>query len=428
MSDIRFSNVIAEPFYPIHRSVKENSDLSEVWCKGGRGSTKSSFISLEIMFQLMKDQTGKSHAVAFRRYDNELRDSVLGQFEWAAEKLGCYDKWRFMTSPMRAIYNPTGQKIYCKGADNPKKVKSINPGKGYIKYMWFEEVDQFGGMEDIRNITQSMFRGEHSGRVSFFSYNPPKSSRSWVNQEVTIPKAGRIIHHSDYTQVPREWLGQRFIADAEHIRRINESAYRHEYLGEETGTGLEVFTNVTVREISKEERESFDNIRQGLDFGYAVDPVCFLRMNYNRKKRTLHIFNEVSGIGYSNRVLADKLNKEWKREQTVADSAEPKSISELRDDYGCKIKGAKKGKGSIEHGIKWLADLEEIIIDPITCPLAAKEYVNYSLEQTRDGQVISRYPDKENHAIDTSRYALEDDMKTESNARVADFSASAIGV
>jgi len=102
---------------------------------------------------------------------------------------------------------------------------------------------------------------------------------------------------------------------------------------------------------------------------------------------------------------------------TIADSAEPKSIAELKS-WGMKIKGAKKGPGSVEFGIKFLQDLEAIIIDPERCPLAAREFINYSLEADRNGIVKSQFPDKDNHSIDACRYGLEDDMKSGSGLSV----------
>ncbi len=405
MTEIRLSELIAPSFFRLHKEIKAEK-YDEIWLKGGRGSTKSTFTSIQILLGLLKDP--EANAVVTRRYQNELRDTVYGQFEWTIAKMGMGDYFKFQVAPMQIVYVPTGQKIVFKAADNPLKMKSINLGRGYIKYAWFEEVDQFASMDEIRNILQSLFRGENKKRISFYSFNPPKSGRSWVNQEAKIPKTGRRVHHSTYLDVPPEWLGQRFLADAEHLKKTNETAYRHEYLGEEVGTGLEVFTNVTLREISKEEIQRFDRIRQGLDFGYAVDPLCFERMHYDRTRRRLYLFAEISGLNLFNRQF-------WKKAQrfndvlTVADSAEPKSIDELRS-FGMRIKGAKKGPGSVEFGIKFLQGLEQIIIDPERCPRAAKEFINYALEVDRQGEVKSRFPDKDNHSIDAVRYALEDDM------------------
>lgn len=402
---MNLKDAIAPDFYALHNALKKEK-YGEVWCKGGRGSTKSSFLSLEIIQGIIKHKG--SNALVCRRYDNELRDSVFGQLRWAASKLEVDHLFRFMVSPMQAIFIPTGQMILFKGADNPLKLKSINLGHGYIKYAWFEEVDQFSGYEEVRNILQSLFRGENHKRIAMFSFNPPRSGRSWVNKEVKIEKEGRSIHHSDYRNINPEWLGERFITDAEHLGKTNENAYRHEYLGEEVGTGLEIFNNIEIRAIQDEEIKIFDRIRQGLDFGYAIDPAVFEKMHYDAKKRRLYIFREEAGIGLSNRVLASKLTSEEKRENTMADSSEPKSIDEMKLDYGLRIRGVKKGAGSVENGVNWLADLEKIVIDSMRCPLAAKEFVNYSLEINRAGDVVSKYPDKDNHAIDSVRYACED--------------------
>lgn len=401
---VSLRQLIAPSFYELHHDLKAER-YDEYWLKGGRGSTKSTFASIEILLGMLRDP--QANAVVFRRYQNELRDTVFGQFEWSAAKMGIAHLLKFQVSPMQIVL-PTGQKILFKGADNPRKLRSINLGRGYIKYAWFEEADQFGGMPEIRNILQSLFRGEDRRRVVFFTYNPPRSARSWVNQEARTPKQGRRVHHSTYLTVPKEWLGSRFIADAEHLKATNEMAYRHEYLGEEVGTGLEVFTNVVLEPIGDEQIRSFDHIRQGLDFGYAVDPLCFERMHYDRTRRRLYIFAEISGINLFNREFWEKA-RIYNDVETIADSAEPKSIDELRS-YGMRVRGARKGPGSVEYGIKFLQGLEQIVIDPVRCPRAAKEFVNYSLEVGRDGEVKSRFPDKDNHSIDAVRYALEDDM------------------
>jgi phage terminase large subunit len=227
-----------------------------------------------------------------------------------------------------------------------------------------------------------------------------------------IPKAGRVIHTSDSYGVPVEWLGERFIRDRELLKQRDELAWRHEYKGEPVGTGTEVFTNVELRELSDGEVAALGNIRQGLDWGYANDPVAFVRCSFDRKRQTLTIFDERGGIGISNRALDSLIPTAWKSIETRPDSSEPKSIDEMKDEFGWKVRGATKGPGSVERGIKWLAGLK-IIIDPVRCPHSAKEFVNYALDRDRSGQVISRYPDRDNHWIDATKYACEDDMLPE---------------
>lgn len=418
--NVKLTDLIAPSFYNVHHALKTD-ELIELWLKGGRGSTKSTFVSIKILLGMLLDPL--ANTIVFRRYQNELRDTVFGQFEWSAIKLGISHLFKFQVSPMQIVNLQTGQKIIFKAADNPRKIKSVNFGKGYIKYAWFEEVDQFASYDEIRNILQSLFRGENHKRISFFTFNPPRSSRSWVNAEVKINKAGRLVHHSDYRTVPREWLGDIFITEAEHIATVNPTAYQHEYLGEEVGTGLEVFTNITLREITNSEMAIFDNIRQGIDFGYAIDPVVFGKMHYDSTRKRLYILKEFSGINVSNRKLYENIKEDSKR-LTIADSAEPKSIAEL-EEYGMKITGAKKGPDSIEYGIKFLQDLEEIVIDSQRCPRASKEFINYSLEVDRNGEVKAKFPDKDNHVIDMCRYALENDME---NRKLKTMSKSALGI
>ncbi|QTL96549.1 PBSX family phage terminase large subunit [Iocasia frigidifontis] len=405
----RLSELLAPSFYSLHVDIKKNRH-SEYWLKGGRGSTKSSFAALEIILGMMRDADNGQHtnAVALRKVKDTLHESVFEQLAWAIEKLNVSHLWDIPKSKLELTYVPTGQKILFRGADKPKKIKSIKVKKGYIKYVWYEELDEFYGMEELRIINQSLMRGGDYF-VVFYTYNPPKSGRSWVNQEAKVPKDGRRVHHSDYRSVPKEWLGKVFIAEAEHLKKTNFDAYRHEYLGEETGTGLEIFTNVTLRPIEIVEIKAFDKIHQGLDFGYAADPVCFEKIHYDKTRKKLYVYYEHSGINISNRKLFNNV-KEHKSIMTVADSAEPKSIAELKS-YGMRIKGAKKGPDSVDYGIKYLSsEVEEIIIDNVKCPRAAKEFINYALETDKNGEVKSAYPDKDNHSIDAIRYSLEDVM------------------
>jgi PBSX family phage terminase large subunit len=404
------SQCIGPSFYELHKAFKEEK-YTEYWLRGGRGSTKSSFLSIEVVLSVINDP--EANVVIFRRYENEIRDTVFGQLQWAVAKLGVDHLFKVNVSPFKLTYEPTGQMILFKGADNPKKLKSIKLAKGYLKIGWWEECDQFSGMDEIRNIQQSIFRGTQKKQIALFSYNPPKSARSWVNEESKIQKPGRIVHYSDYRDVPKDWLGDTFLANAEHLKETNEEAYKHEYLGEETGTGLEVFNNVTLRKISKKEISQFDHRFQGLDFGYAADPLCFLAGHFDAKKRRLYLYREISGIGIKNSQLAQMLTDEERADVTMADSAEPKSVDELREEHKVNVVPVDKYPGSVEHGIKYMQDLEQIVIDPERCPLAATEFINYALNTDRYGEVISKYPDKGNHSIDAARYLLAQQIKAD---------------
>ena len=112
----------------------------------------------------------------------------------------------------------------------------------------------------------------------------------------------------------------------------------------------------------------------------------------------------------SNKRAAEILLKKCGRRRIVADSAEPKSIVEMRG-YGLNMTGAVKGPDSVEYGIKWLQDRAHIYIDKERCPNTYKEFVSYEYETNKQGEFISAYPDKNNHAIDATRYALNDEIR-----------------
>ncbi len=402
----KLSEIVAPSFFALHGDIK-NETYTHYWLKGGRGSTKSSFISIEIILGIMKNPG--TNAVVIRKVAANLKDSVYEQLIWAIDKLEVSELWTAKLSPLELVYNQTGQKILFRGADKPKKLKSTKVSKGYIRYIWYEECDEFVGMQEIRTINQSLMRGGSKFDV-FYSYNPPKSQRNWVNQEVLIESPDKRVHESTYLDVPSEWLGDAFLVEAEHLKKTNELAYRHEYLGVAVGTGGEVFTNVVIRRISDEEIAVFDKIKRGIDFGYAIDPFVYVVCHYDKKHKTLYIFDEIYKVGLSNERAAGMIKEKGDYSQIiVADSAEPKSIAEMRR-YGLRITGAKKGPDSVEFGIKFLQSLEAIVIDSRRCSETAREFLNYELEPDGNDGFKDQYPDKDNHTIDAVRYAMEDEI------------------
>ena len=404
------SSVIAPSFLPVHKDIKQGKH-THYWLPGGRGSTKSSFVGIEIPLGIMRDANKgfMTHCVVLRRYSVTLRESVYSQILWGINALGVSELWDCRVSPLAIIYKPTGQKILSRGADDEMKVKSIKFKNGYIKYAWYEEVNEFEGEEKIRSINQSLMRGG-SNFTFFYTFNPPRSVKNWCNQYVSIDRPDALVHHSDYRTVPPEWLGEQFITEAEHLKAVKPESYRHEYLGEVTGTGGEVFDNVTTRPITDEEIARFDNLRRGIDWGYATDPFAYNACHYDKTRRRLYIFYEIDKVRLSNREAARLVKEEAKASRITCDSAEPKSIDECKG-YGLRVVGAKKGPDSVEYGIKWLQDLEEIIIDSTRCPETAREFSSYELDRDREGNFKAGFPDHDNHHIDAVRYACEDDMK-----------------
>ena len=403
---VELSDLIAPSFYDLHWDLKEERH-THYKLKGGRGSTKSSFISVEMINGIMEDP--HANGVCFRKVGNTLQESVYEQLLWAIDELHVNHLWHASKTPLRIIYKPTGQRIVFRGMDDPNKAKSIKVRKGYFKYIWLEERAEMDGEEDERKVLQSLMRGGEKF-VVFYSWNPPKSINSWVNQDVLTPRDDTIVHSSDYRSVPREWLGEQFLIEAEHLKKVKPQAYEHEYLGIAIGTGGQVFDNVTIRKITDEEISRFDKNHHGLDFGYAADPLAYIKSHYDKTRRRLFIFGEIYQVNLSNAKAVDKIKKMNPLNQgVIADSEDPRTINEFYE-LGLNVYGAKKGPGSVQHGIKWLQDLEEIVIDPFRCPNAKREFTGYELEKDKNGNFKGSYPDKDNHTIDAVRYSLENEM------------------
>jgi PBSX family phage terminase large subunit len=410
---------IPRSFVDVYRDIEDRKHF-EYWFEGGRGSDKSSMWS-EIVAELLENNP-RMCALLIRKVGNTLKDSVYSQMQWGIDKLSetypsIIKHWKATKSPLEIVNENTGQVIYFRGADDPVKIKSIKPPKDkYIGIVVYEEFDQMNGMNEVGTIDRSVIRGGEDFIV-FRVYNTPTSSQHFVNKEKRIPKADRFIHRSTYLDVPKEWLGQKFFDEAEYMKSVNEKQYRNIYLGEETGTGGNVFENIDLREITEEEINNFDYIYQGIDFGWFPDPLAWTKMCYNPSQKTLYIFDEFVINKMSNEDVWNYLkeNKGVKEDDLItADSAEPKSIGDFKS-YGAFIRSAEKGPGSVDYSMKWLASLTKIVIDPNRCPKSAEEFSTYEYEQDKDGNYISGYVDANNHCIDSCRYALNSVWKKKGN-------------
>lgn len=404
MKQIRMSELLAPVFAPVHTDIRRGGH-AEYWLYGGRGSGKSSFVSIEIVLGMMKDP--QANALVVRRVAKTLRQSVYEQLCWAIDRLGVDHLWARRLSPMELIYRPTGQRILFIGADDPQKSKGIKVSRGNFKFLWFEELAEFDGMGAVNTITASAVRGDAA--VTFYTYNPPESIANWVNEEALCIHEGRLSHKSSYLDIPPKWLGASFLSKADIMRRTNERAYRHMYLGEVTGTGGQVFENLELRPIPEGEISRLGAFYDGLDFGYYPDPTHWVRVSYDPFRLTVYVVDELRRYRTTDREFARLLME--RRDVTasteiICDSASEKPLAELRSEGLRSVVGAMKGRGSVETGIRWLRMRARIVIDPARAPETAKEFAQYEFVKLKNGSFTESYPDRDNHAIDAVRYAL----------------------
>lgn len=423
---VKISDILSEQFKGFWIASKKKEHLRYV-LKGGRGSGKSFHIPIRILLDVMEYPVS---ALGVRKVQNTILKSQFANFKGAANVLGVRHLFKFTDSRLEITYLPRGNKIYFAGADDPDKIKSIMDADFPLAIMWVEELAEFKNEEDIQTIENSILRKELEGKIHsqaerrkeaypfdysfYYSYNPPKRRQAWVNKKYNSAAidANTYVHHSTYLGNP--FLSKKFIEEADNVKRKNERKYRWIYLGEAIGSGVVPFDNLRLESIPDEIYATFDNMRSAVDFGYATDPLAFVRWHYDKKKNGIYAVDEIYGQKISNREFAKKIHsKGYQSDEIIADSAEPKSIAELKHDHGIKrIKGAKKGPDSVEYGEEWLDDLDFIWIDYERTPNIAREFENIDYQVDRNGDPKPRLEDKDNHTIDATRYAFNDDMKS----------------
>jgi phage terminase large subunit len=419
-SNTLFAKKYNKPFRWIMKHEKERYTFP-----GGRASCKSSFISLIIVMLIVMNP--RYNALIIRKTAKTLRRSVFEQIVWAIDVLGLRSRFKIPKSQTAALpitytrKDGTTQQIIFAGCDDPEKLKSLKIAQGYFAILWVEEKTEFNPAE-LQHVKISALRGGDTFYI-FESYNPPSAARHWCNREANTHDPNRMIIHTTYEDVPREWLGDAILHDIEQTKKNNPKAYENIYLGIATGTGRNIFENITLREITDEEIATFDYVYNGIDWGYYPDPFAWGRMSYDAAHAILYIYDELYLYKHGN-IQASNALREYLEAQCLdengkprfnvmtdrieADSAEPKSVNDFYK-WGWNIRGAIKGAHSPEAGYKWLQGLTAIVIDPERCPKMADEFTLYEHEiDKRTGEIMTGYPQGQpDHGMALTRYATE---------------------
>lgn len=411
----------AEVYYPLHLDVLDH-EYTYFWLKGGRGSAKSSVAAIEIIFGIMNDPD--ANALVTRKVGNTIRTSVYEHLKWAINILGVEHLWEYSKSLLEFTYTPTGQKILCKGADEPEKLKSIKLSKGYFKFVWFEELAEYHNAKEIRNILQSVLRGGDR-YIVFMTYNPPDDEHNWVNIEATKPNPDRKVLHTTYLDVPPEWNGSQFIQDAEILKANDYEAYRHEYLGEVVGNAEKLVMSGKWRIGNYEEfkniekAEELDGPLYGADWGFSTDPNVLTRIfidwdatywNEKLQKEVARPVIYVADAKYGYKTETDDLPElfdcvpDARNHVIRADSARPETISYMKRHNYPKMKGVKKWPGCVEDSIPYMRQFEWVFHPDLE--EAITEAKNWSYKVNKAGDILAKLEDGYDHFWDAVRYAL----------------------
>lgn len=395
--------------------------------KGGRGSKKSTTASFWYPYFMMKfyhKYNIKAHTLVIRRYYNTHRDSTFAQLKWAINRLGVSHLWKATKSPLELTYIPSGQKIMFRGLDDPQSITSITVEDGYLCWVWWEEAFQCTNEDDFNKVDMSI-RGEVPAplfKQHTMTFNP-WSDKIWIKARFfdKVSRTTGLNPEGDILAITKNYDCNEFLGDDdrqifERMRLENPRRYSIEGLGNwGIAEGL-VYENWEEREFDAEEMkrtlDRFDNPKyrqlHGIDFGYTNDPTAFIALLADEQKRELYIYDEVYKTHMKNKDIFNVLDyKGFTKARICADSADPKTIDELKDLGLYRMFGAKKVKGSVKAGIQKLQDYK-IYVHP-RCVNTIVEFSNYVWATDKDtGKPTTDPADEYNHLMDALRYATEE--------------------
>ncbi|MEK4219971.1 PBSX family phage terminase large subunit [Bacillus sp. FSL L8-0222] len=374
--------------------------------KGGRGSKKSTTTALNIIYRMM--QFPQANTLVVRKVFKDHKDSTYAQLKWAIRRLKVEHLWEWTKSPLEIRYKPTGQKILFRGLDDPMSVTSITVDVGYLCWAWFEEAYQILNEDDFNKVDMSI-RGElppgYFKQITL-SFNP-WNEKHWLKRRFFDVQDNNILALTTNYKC-NEFLGDDDRQLFNWMKKNNLRRYKIEGLGEWGIAEGAIFTNWREFAFDRFEIAKREGIKSafGLDFGFTTDPSALACSLVDIKNRELYIFDEMYKPGLLNNEIAETItDMGYRKELIIADSAEQKSIAELRK-YGLKkIKPAEKGPDSIKAGIQFLQQFT-IFIHP-KCSNAAMEFSNYVWDKNKDGKLINKPIDEYNHFIDALRYSME---------------------
>lgn len=405
---MKLSSQIAPAFIHTFKSYKTHQIY-----KGGRGSTKTSMISLKIVYNCLNESN--CSVVVLRKHQNQLRKSVYKEIKRACSRLGLVENVHYTStvSPMEIKFLQNDNTIYFAGGEDFEAVKGTIDENKLIKIVWFEETTGWDNSEDIDQIVATFTRGNNDWFMALYSYNPPKNKFSWINKwcESIKLRDDCLVSETDYRTVPEEWLGKMFIDEAERMKKFDNKRYRWIYLGEVIGMEGMIYNPELIKYVP-EDYVSKNNLRiLYLDFsvdgghqtsattcgcfGYASDGYWYLLDTYYyspnekpKKKAPSELSKDIFNFEIA-------MIKKWKsgEDQETIDSAEGALRNQLYADYGKRFHPVNKGKSKeelIDYSQAFLAKGKFRVLLNNNNKIFKKENENY---MWKDGTVEKGKPE-----------------------------------
>lgn len=395
-----------EVFNDIYLKYQINNNNRYQIYYGGSSSGKSFSLAQRTVLDIFK---GDRNYLIVRNVQATIRRSVMNEITKAISNFKLTKYFKINKTDLTVTCTLNNRQILFAGLDDPEKIKSITPILGVITDIWVEEATEC----EYKAIKQLDKRLRGISKVTkriTFSFNPILQDH-WLYEEYFKGwQDDKQYFEADNISILKTTYKDNAFLTQDDIDALENEAdpyYHNVYtLGNWGVLGAVIFNNWVVQDFT-DIQDTFDNYYNGVDWGFAKDPFSFIRVHYDKARKTLYICDEVYETELGNEESATLIKPYVNREIVICDSSEPKSVADYKK-YGINAYGAKKGPGSIEHGIKWLQSIN-IIIHP-KCQNTKNEFSKYKFKEDRNGNVLPRPVDKDNHLIDALRYALESEM------------------
>lgn len=374
--------------------------------KGSRASKKSTTTALNMIYRIMTYPD--SNGLVIRKVFRTVKDSCFSQLKWAIHRLKVDKYWKATNSPLELTYLPTGQKILFRGLDDPLKVTSVAVDKGSLCFLWIEEAYEIMSEDDFNMLDESIRGQVPDGLFKQITLTlNPWNDRHWIKRRF-FDREDKDILAITTNYKCNEWLDQADLKVFDEMKIHNPKRYRVAGLGEWGVVEGLVYENIEEKRFDISSLVGQEGIESvfGLDFGYTNDPTALFCGLIDLKNKLIYVFDELYKKGLSNKKIYEEVEAMGHRKESIiADSAEPKSIDELRSLGLTRVRAAKKGKDSILNGIQFIQDFK-LVIHP-RCVNFLTEVTNYQWAKDKFDNSINKPIDDFNHLMDAMRYAIE---------------------
>lgn len=422
---IDIMDLINPNFYPFWLNERPAAILS-----GGRSSMKSSVISLKLVTDFLEDDNG--NVVCLRKVGKYLSTSVYEQIKWAIYMLGVESEFHFGKSPLKITHKRTGTAFYFYGVDDPMKLKSTIIAVGYVMALWYEELAEFDGVEDIDTVEDTFIRQDLDGKEVkvYYSYNPPRNPYDWVNdwREDKRNNPDFFLHHSTYLEDEKGFLSAQLLRKIEQYKESDIDYWRWMYNGEVIGLGGMVYNMKHFRWIDElPEDDDLLLIDLAIDSGYSISATTFTAYGLTKRQNVIlldtyyyspenkTVKKAPSDFSNNLRDFSERIQQtygKWFDKQTI-DSAEAALRNQYFKDYGVRLHPVAKKKkvNMIENVQDLLAQGRFFMLRNSNNRIFYEEHKRYQWDEDTLQQDDPKVIKEADHTCDAFQYYVNDNLQ-----------------